>query len=102
MEKNGVKVIPVINKSNQLQGFRFAHGSQNLKGSAVHRELSGGKILQAIAQNRENGPRLSKESTLKIWNQAVTLHPNLAASLVKKIVKHVVKKVIDTVIGIAY
>ncbi|QLE03110.1 relaxase/mobilization nuclease domain-containing protein [Galbibacter sp. BG1] len=102
MEKNGVKVISVINKSNQLQGFRFAHGPQYLKGSAVHRDMSASKILQAIAQNRENGPRLSKESTLKIMSQAVTLHPNLAASLAKKVVKHVIKKAIDTGIGIGY
>ena len=40
METNGVKVIPSINKSNQLQGFRFAFDNYNLKGSEVHRKMS--------------------------------------------------------------
>lgn len=102
MQKQGVKVIPVINKSNQLQGFRFAYKSHNLKGSAVHRDMSGGKILQAISHNSAKGLKLSKDNTLKIVNKTVTLNANLAASVAKKVVKHAIKKVIDTGIGIGY
>ncbi|WP_417443690.1 relaxase/mobilization nuclease domain-containing protein [Joostella sp.] len=102
MQKQGVKVIPVINKSKQLQGFRFTYKSHNLKGSAVHREMSGGKILQAISYNNAKGLKLSKDNTLKIVNQAVTLNANLAASIAKKVAKHVIKKAIDTGIGIGY
>lgn len=102
MHKQGVKVIPVINKSKQLQGFRFAYKSHNLKGSAVHREMSGGKILQAISHNNAKGLKISKDNTLKIVNQAVTLNANIAASIAKKVVKHVIKKAIDTRIGIGY
>ena len=35
MKQSNVEVIPSINKSNQLQGFRFAYKGQNLKGSEL-------------------------------------------------------------------
>jgi antitoxin component YwqK of YwqJK toxin-antitoxin module len=41
MKQNGVKVIPSINKSNQLRGFRFEYKGHNLKGSEVHRYVNG-------------------------------------------------------------
>ncbi|MCX2678892.1 relaxase/mobilization nuclease domain-containing protein [Galbibacter sp. EGI 63066] len=102
MQEQGVKVIPSINKSNQLQGFRFEYGGHNLKGSGVHRDMSGGKILLAISQNTEKGLKASKDNTLKILNQTVTLSTNLATSIAKKVAKQVIKKAIDTGIGIGY
>lgn len=102
MQKQDVKVIPVINRSNQLQGFRFEHGGHNLKGSGVHRDMSGGKILLAISQNREKGLKLSKDNTLKIMDRTVTLSTNLATTIAKKVAKQAIKKVIDTGIGIGY
>lgn len=44
MAKNGVKVIPSINKADKLQGFRFELNGQNLKGSEVHRSMTGSNI----------------------------------------------------------
>ncbi len=43
MKQNEIKVIPSINKSNKLQGFRFEYKGHNLKGSEVHRSMPGGK-----------------------------------------------------------
>ncbi|WP_053056805.1 relaxase/mobilization nuclease domain-containing protein [Tenacibaculum mesophilum] len=39
-----IQVKPVINKSNQLQGFRYKLNNINLKGSEVHRSLSINKL----------------------------------------------------------
>ena len=43
MKSCNVEVIPSINKSNQLQGFRFEYKGANLKGSEVHRSMTGSK-----------------------------------------------------------
>ena len=51
MNARNVKVIPSINKSNQLQGFRFEYQGANLKGSEVHRSMSGSKLIAEISQN---------------------------------------------------
>ncbi|EWH10556.1 mobilization protein [Cellulophaga geojensis KL-A] len=48
MRKLGVNVIPVINKSNNIQGFRYQFKNINLKGSEVHRNLSFNKIKQQL------------------------------------------------------
>lgn len=45
MDKNGIKVKPVINKkSKKLQGFRYQFNRANLKGSEVHRSMSINKL----------------------------------------------------------
>jgi len=48
MERNNVKVIPSINRQNQLQGFRFEYKGTNLKGSEVHRSMSMGRIARRM------------------------------------------------------
>ncbi len=48
MKSCNVQVIPSINKSNQLQGFRFEYKGANLKGSEVHRSMTGGKLIAEI------------------------------------------------------
>ncbi|WP_272149764.1 relaxase/mobilization nuclease domain-containing protein [Tenacibaculum aiptasiae] len=44
MRQFNIQVKPVINKSNQLQGFRYQLNNINLKGSEVHRSLSINKL----------------------------------------------------------
>lgn len=44
MRQFNIQVKPVINKSNQLQGFRYKLNNINLKGSEVHRSLSINKL----------------------------------------------------------
>ncbi|WP_430909651.1 Arm DNA-binding domain-containing protein [Maribacter sp. 2-571] len=66
MQKYNVKVIPFINKGNKLQGFRFEYKGHNLKGSAVHRSLSGGKIALAISNNSAKGLTIGEGQLAKL------------------------------------
>ncbi len=96
METNGVKVIPSINKGGKLQGFRFEFNGYNLKGSEVHRSMTGGNIGQKLygqSKVKSIGP-------LKILDKAVPVAPRLAMSIIKKITKKVIKHTIDTGLGI--
>jgi hypothetical protein len=53
MSLNSVKVIPSINKRNQVQGFRFEYKGHNFKGSEINRAtMSGSKITTALLENR--------------------------------------------------
>jgi hypothetical protein len=45
MESLGVKIIPSINKSGKMQGFRMASKGNNFKASEVHRSIKLSKIL---------------------------------------------------------
>lgn len=44
MQHQGIKVIPVINKQEKLQGFRYQYKEHNFKGSEVHRDMSINKL----------------------------------------------------------
>ena len=100
MRKNQVKVIPSVNRQKQLQGFRFEYKGHNLKGSEVHRSMSGGKLAIQIANNSERGILPQKGNIVKLSGKAVTLGTNLAASLAKRALKIVVKRAMDQGIGI--
>lgn len=99
MKEHQVKVIPSINKSNQLQGFRFEYKGHNLKGSEVHRGMSGSKLALGIAQNNQKTPKFVKDNSIKLLGKATELSPNIASTLAKKVLKQVIKKAIDTGIG---
>ncbi|MDO6818932.1 relaxase/mobilization nuclease domain-containing protein [Zobellia sp. 1_MG-2023] len=78
MKLRGIDVIPSINKSNKLQGFRFKYKNISLKGSEIHRSMSGGKITNAIAGNGhilQNGSK-----TTLISNKVVELGANFIAN----------------------
>jgi len=62
MKKQGVTVNPIINKSNQLQGFRYLKDGYNFKGSEVHRSMSINKIAIEINSNSEIGLRTYPEN----------------------------------------
>lgn len=94
MKQNKVEVIPSINKSNQLQGFRFEYKGHNLKGSEVHRSMSMGRIAQRIEFDKAVTQRIVKENTLDLLGKTVSVAPNLAVTLAKKVIKISIKKTI--------
>ncbi|UII81264.1 relaxase/mobilization nuclease domain-containing protein [Flagellimonas sp. CMM7] len=100
MKEKDIKVIPSINKQNKLQGFRFEHKGQNLKGSEVHRSMSGGKLISQISDNLNKGIAQQKNPTLKLAGKAIELSTNIATALAKRFTKKIIKKSIDQGIGI--
>lgn len=100
MKVEKVKVIPSINKSNKLQGFRFEFQGRNLKASEVHRSISGGRIMGQLAQNNKGiGQPIKLNNTTQLLGKTIELSTNLAASIAKGLVKKVIKRSIDKGIG---
>ncbi|AVR44584.1 mobilization protein [Christiangramia fulva] len=97
-----VKVIPSINKSNQLQGFRFEYKGANLKGSEVHRSMSGSKLIAEISQNNSYTRLREVPQTLKLLNNTVELSTNMAGKIAKDLAKQVIKRGLDTGLGMGY
>lgn len=73
METNGVNVIPSINKSGSLQGFRFELDGYNLKGSEVHRSMSGSNIGQKLYGHSKNN--INNIAPVKILDKAIPVAP---------------------------
>ena len=92
MKQRNVEVIPSINKSNRLQGFRFQFNGYNLKGSEVHRSMSMGRIAERIGFDKTMTQNIKKETTLNLLGKTVGVSPNLAAAIAKKVIKLAVKK----------
>ena len=82
MREQQVDVIPVINKSKQLQGFRFEYQGQSIKGSAVHRSMSASNLLKSI----------HREKSIALSGRSVTIAPSLAKAVAKKVIKIVIDK----------
>ena len=99
MKQNEVKVIPSINKAGKLQGFRFEYKGHNLKGSEVHRSMSGGRLAMGISKNTEKGLLLNKGTAVKLIGKATGLSTNLALKLGKKVLKQTIKKALGSQIG---
>ena len=99
MKENQVTVIPSINKSNQLQGFRFEYKDINLKGSDVNRSMTGGKLIGEITRNSEFTRMKEVPNSLKLLDKTVQVSTNMAASIAKNLVKQVIKRSLDTGIG---
>lgn len=98
METNGVKVIPSINKSGNLQGFRFEFNGYNLKGSEVHRNMTGSNIGQRLyGQSNSN---IKSIAPVKVLDKAIPVAPRMVMSIAKKIAKKVIKHTIDAGIRI--
>jgi len=96
MKSCNVQVIPSINKSNQLQGFRFEYKGANLKGSEVHRSMTGGKIIGEISQNAKGIGMKEILSGLKMMDKTVQLSTNMASKIAKDLIKQVIKRGLDT------
>ena len=99
MQQSEVKVIPSINRQNQLQGFRFEYKGHNLKGSEVHRSMSGSKIAFQITNNLERGLQFQKGNAIKLSGKTIELSANLATSITKRVLKAVIKRAVDQGIG---
>ena len=100
MKQMDVQVIPSINKSNRLQGFRFEYKGESLKGSHVHRSMSMGRIAERIRFNKQVSQNISKNQSMKLLGDMVQVSPNLATKIAVKVVKQVIKRTIDKGIGI--
>ncbi len=100
MQKHDVKVIPFINKANELQGFRFEYKGHNLKGSAVHRSLSGGKIALAISNNSTKGLAIGQGELIKLSGKALEVSANFALTFAKNLIKKGIKRSLGTGIEI--
>ena len=100
MEERGIKVIPSINRQQKLQGFRFEYKGKNLKGSEVHRSMSGGRIIAQISESANRVMNKSKVPTLKLAGKTIELSTNIATALARRFAKKVIKRTIDRGIGI--
>ena len=102
MKACNVKVIPSINKSNQLQGFRFQYQGANLKGSEIHRSMTGSKLIASISQNNSYTRLREAPNALKLMNSTVQLSTNMASKIAKDLAKQVIKRGLDTGMGMGY
>lgn len=100
MEENKVKVIPSINKQNQLQGFRFEYKETNLKGSEVHRSMSMGRIAGQMNFEKERALRIVEDKSMQLLGRTVNVPASLTKTIIKKTIKLAIKVVRDTGIGI--
>ena len=94
MKQRNVKVIPSINKANQLQGFRFEYKGQNLKGSEVHRSMSMARIAERIGFDKTASQKIVKDNSLELLGKIVEISPNIAATIAKSVIKIGIKKTI--------
>jgi hypothetical protein len=92
MKQRDVKVVPSINKQNQLQGFRFEYRGESLKGSHVHRSMSLGKIAEQIGFDRTVAQQIMKDNSMYLLGKTVRVPPNLAMALTNKATKMAIKK----------
>jgi hypothetical protein len=99
MKENDVKVAPSINKAGKLQGFRFEYQGHNLKGSEVHRSMSGGRLAMGISNNVEKGLTINQGTAVKLMGKATDLSTNIALKLTKKVIKQTLKKALGSQIG---
>lgn len=100
MERNNVKVIPSINKQNQLQGFRFEYKGTNLKGSEVHRSMSMGRIAGQMNFEKERAQRIAKDKSMELLGRTVNVPTSFTKTIIKKTIKLAIKVARDTGIGI--
>lgn len=94
MKQRDVEVIPSINKSNKLLGFRFEYKGQNLKGSEVHRSMSMTRIAERIGFDKTAYQKIVKDDSLELLGKTVGISPNIATTIAKKVIKMAVKKTI--------
>lgn len=87
MANNGINVIPSINKANKLQGFRFEYKGQNLKGSEIHRTMTGSNIGKELAQNTGVEKFIKQSSNLNIMGKTVKMSTNMLLSIAKTTIK---------------
>ncbi|SHK64239.1 Relaxase/Mobilisation nuclease domain-containing protein [Maribacter aquivivus] len=95
MASRNVEVIPSINKGGKLQGFRFEYKGINLKGSEVHRSMSGGKIANGLSINSSGQILQHSNKAVNIAGRVLELSTNMIMGLTKKAVKQIITKGIE-------
>ncbi|WP_036385301.1 relaxase/mobilization nuclease domain-containing protein [Muricauda sp. MAR_2010_75] len=100
MKQKEVKVIPYINKSNKLQGFRYEYKGHNLKGSEVHRSMSINNLAAQLSKNNEKGILIKGSNAVQLMGKTVELSASIAMHLAKIVIKKTIKKALETGIGI--
>ena len=102
MNNHQVKVLPSINKANQLQGFRFEYKGVNLKGSQIHRSMSGNKIILAISQNNRYTRLREAPKTLQLFDSTIQLSTEMINKITKDLIKQTIKRALDTEMGAGF
>ena len=102
MKNHRVKVLPSINKANQLQGFRFEYKGIKLKGSQIHRSMSGNKIILAISQNNKYTRLKEAPQNIKVLDHTVQLSTGIINKITKDIIKQAIKRALDTGMGAGF
>jgi len=92
MKKLDIKVVPVINKSNQLQGFRYKYKNVNLKGSEIHRNLSINKVAPKLQFNKNFKENYLLKSGIQLSGKVVSLSANIIGKIALSIAKKVITK----------
>ena len=92
MGEKDINVVPSINKSNRLQGFRFEFKGHSLKGSEVHRSMSGSRLLMGIGEHAGKGLVKNKDNTISLMGKAVQLSGNIAMKVAKRVIKQAIQK----------
>jgi len=100
MKQREVDVIPSINRSKKLQGFRFEYKGHNLKGSEVHRSMSGGKLVIEISKNTSREIFLKQGKAIELLGKATELSANMALGITKHVIKRAIQKGLDIGMGI--
>ncbi|MCY2685924.1 relaxase/mobilization nuclease domain-containing protein [Salinimicrobium sp. TH3] len=99
MQEHRVTVISSFNKSNQLQGFRFEFKGINLKGSEIHRSMTGSKIVLGISQNNSFTKLKDAPKSLQLASNTIQLSTGFINKMVRDLVKQTIKRALDTGVG---
>ncbi|MEG9327847.1 relaxase/mobilization nuclease domain-containing protein [Salinimicrobium catena] len=102
MKIHQVKVLPSINKAKQLQGFRFEYKGVNLRGSQVHRSMSGNKILLAISQNNRYTRLEKAPKTIQFLDSTIQLSTGIINKMTKDLIKQTIKRALDNGMGAGF
>jgi len=94
MKTYKVDVIPSINKSQRLQGFRFVYKGQSFKGSEVHRSMSGSKLAIQLSNNAGKSILLDNGKVAKMLDKTVLLSQKMAADIARNAIKKAIVKTV--------
>ncbi len=95
MANEGINVTPVINKKNQLQGFRYQFKGVNLKGSEVHRSMSINKVALELQFNSNFKKQYLQNSGIQISQKIVQLPANIMITIDKSIAKKIIGQTLN-------
>lgn len=87
MKKYDMDILPSINKSNQLLGFRYKYKENEFKASEVHRNLSINKVALEMNRSFSFDKIYQLNKGIKLINQIVSLNPNLLLKIRKQSTK---------------